>query len=148
MSGSAGSLGTGDREGPVRNIVLLIAGACLFGGCAKVSHMEQLLTLKAAADEQSQIATNVDERDRKFDLMVAEAKAGTLDQYGNKRKIERVFGKPVYARKAAWGGPEAESWLYRYATEYFQADKIYLYFNTDGNLVRSEFLENKNGEVR
>lgn len=122
----------------------------VLGGCSQVSHVDELMALKAVADEQDQIGRQVKAQDRKFDLMVAEARAGTLESYTDKTKIVRAFGEPIFIRPASGegGGEELESWLYRHATEYFKADKIYLYFDTDGNLVRSEYLEAQDGEVR
>ena len=110
--------------------------------------MDQLLTLKGVADEQTRIKKFVDEQDRKFDKMVEEARAGTLDQYMSQRKFMRAFGEPVYITMVKEDDRELETWLYRHATAYFHADKIYLYFDRDGNLVRSEYQEAKDGEVR
>jgi hypothetical protein len=110
--------------------------------------MEQLLTLKAIADEQTQIEKYIGEQDRRFDKMVEEIKAGTLDQYGNKPKIVRTFGEPVYVQDVTENDQELESWLYRPAVEFLHSDKIYLYFDPAGNFVRSEYLENKDGKIR
>lgn len=132
----------------MRRIMTLFILTCALGGCAKVSHMDQLLTLKGVADEQTRIKKFVDEQDRRFDKMVEEAKAGTLDQYINKREFMRTFGKPVFVTMVKEEDRELEAWLYRHATEYFHADKIYLYFDADGNLVRSEYQEANDGEVR
>ena len=80
--------------------------------------------------------------------MLEEVKAGTLERHSNKKRIQRAFGDPVYARNVVKDDQELESWLYRYATEYFDVDKIYLYFDLDGNLVTSEYREGTNGESR
>ena len=127
---------------------IFIFSLVVLAGCAKVQNLDELLTLKAVADEQTRLAQYVDEQDRKFDLMVAEAKAGTLDSYSNQRKIQRTFGDPVYVAQDNREGQDVETWLYRYATKYFDADKIYLYFDEDGNLISSEYREFKHGEVR
>ena len=127
--------------------IVIIFTVCLFlGGCAKVGHIDELLTLKDLANEQDQIGQYVEEQDRNFELMLKEAKAGTLDDYSNKRNIQRAFGEPVYARNVAQDNQEIESWLYRYATKYFGVEKIYLYFDLDGNLVKSEYVGGTNGE--
>ena len=115
-------------------------------GCAKARHLDQLLTLKNLADEQDQMKEYVQEQDQNFERMLEEARAGTLDQYSNKRKIQRTFGDPVYVRNVTKDDQELESWLYRYATKYFGAEKIYLYFDFDGNLVESEYKEGTDGK--
>jgi len=141
-----GSGGSKQGENCLKRIVIIFIGCLLLSGCAKVRHLDQLLTLKDLADEQTRLGKYVEEQDRNFELMLEEAKAGTLDQYSNKRKIQRAFGDPVYARNMKEGDQELESWLYRYATKYFDVEKIYLYFDLDGNLVKSKYIEGTNGE--
>ena len=130
----------------MKKLMIILVGCLLFSGCANVRHLDQLLTLKDLADEQAQLNAYVQEQDRNFELMLEEAKAGTLQQYSNKRTIQREFGDPVYARNVMEDDQQWESWLYRYATQYFGVEKIYLYFDLEGNLVKSKYLEGTNGE--
>jgi len=90
----------------LKKIIILFFGLIVLGGCAKVSHLDQLLTLKGLADEQVEMGKEIEEQDRKFELMLEEMKAGTLDEYANKRKIERTFGGPIYVKKCeqTWSG--------------------------------------------
>jgi len=135
-------------ERGVKKFILIFLAAAIVSGCTKVKHIDQLLTLKALADEQTRMGKYVDERDKQFEQMLAEMEAGTLDQHANKRKIVRIFGDPIYVRNAEENGKSLEVWLYRYATEFFDSEKIYLYFDSDDNLVKSEYMEVPNGEVR
>ena len=141
-----GSGGSKQGENRLKKTVIIIAGCLLLSGCAKVRHLDQLLTLKDLANEQTLLNAYVEEQDKNFKLMLEEAESGTLDEYSNKRKVQRTFGDPVYARDVKEDGQELESWLYRYATEYFGGEKIYLYFDLDGNLVKSEYVEGTNGK--
>ena len=119
----------------------MISLALLLTGCAKVSHLDQLLTLKDLAGEQAAINRDIKKQDANFDRMREEAKAGTLERYSSKRKILKEFGEPVYTRAVEQDGGQIEAWLYRHATEYFGTDKVYLYFDVQGKLVRSEYIE-------
>ena len=130
----------------MKRLSIIFAGCLLLCGCSKVRHLDQLLTLKDLANEQTQLGQYVEGQDRNFELMLEEVKAGTLELYSNKRKIQRAFGDPVYTRNVVEDDQELESWLYRYATQYFGAEKVYLYFDLDGNLVKSEYIEGTNGE--
>ena len=132
----------------LKNTIFLILGLFVMGGCAKVSHLDQLLTLKGLADEQAQMSLDAQEQDKKFDLMLAEKKAGTLDQYLTKGKILRTFGEPIYVTRADRDNQEVEKWLYRYTAEFFGSEKIYLYFDSEENLIESEYIGRGNGEVR
>ena len=131
----------------MRKIIIMFLGCVLASGCSKVSHLDQLLTLKDLAEEQEAANQYIEKQDRNFDLMLKEAKAGTLDQYSNKREIRQAFGDPVFARDFVEGDEVGEFWLYRYVTQYFGAEKIYLYFDNDGNLFKSEYKEEENGEI-
>lgn len=143
----SGSGGFENGTGWMRKIIMIVLGCAAISGCAKVSHMDQLLTLKGMADEQAGLNRYVEEQNANFDRLLAEVKAGTLEQYGNKREIRRIFGEPIFARSDAESEQKTETWLYRYATQYFGADKVYLYFDSDGVLVRTEYIGGKNGKI-
>jgi len=120
----------------------------MFSGCAKATHLDQLLTLKGLADEQDKMGRYVEKQDQKFELMINEFQAGTLDQYLNKKKIVRTFGDPIHVKRVNKNDQQLESWLYRYSTQFFDSEKIYLYFDPDNNLVESEYIGKKNGKIR
>jgi len=125
----------------------MFAGVLLLSGCAKVRHLDQLLTLKGLADEQVQMNRYVKKQDENFESLVEEIQKGTRNRYSNKRKIRRAFGEPIFVRPVTDGDQELESWLYRYAAEFFGSEKVYLYFDASGSLVKSEYIEEKDGKV-
>ena len=132
----------------MKYIIILFLGLFVVSGCAKISHLDQLLTLKGLADEQEQLKLYVEEQDEKFNLMLEEMKAGTLGLYLNKGKIYRTFGDPVYVKKTNKNDQEMEIWLYRYATEFFDSEKIYLTFDSNENLIETEYVGGEDGESR
>jgi len=136
-----------DGRNHLRKIIIVFACCVFFSGCAKMKNLNQLLTLKDLADEQTRLNQHVKEEDQKFELMVDEQKAGTLDQYADKDEIIETFGKPIYVKNVIEEDVELEAWLYRYAAEFFGGEKIYLYFDNNGNLVKSEYIEEKDGEI-
>ena len=144
----SGSDGHEQRKGCLRKVVIMLLGCVLAGGCAKVSHLDQLLMLKGLSDEQAAVNQYVQTQDRNFDLMLKAVRDGTLEQYSTARKMRQAFGEPVFARKVTQEDQEMESWLYRYATQYFGAEKVYLYFDLKGNLVKSEYVEENDGKIR
>jgi len=135
-------------ENNLNKIYILLFLTTICGGCAKISHLDQLLTLKGLADEQVQMGKQIDEQDQKFEMMLEEVKAGTLNQYLNKKLIVQEFGEPIYIKSVNKNEQQMEVWLYRYAAEFFGAEKIYLYFDSDENLINSEYMERPNGEIR
>lgn len=132
----------------MKKTIIIFAGILFLSGCAKARHLDQLLTLKNLADEQVQMNRYVESQDQNFESMIKEIEAGTLNQYSNKRKILRKFGDPIYVRNVTDGDQDLESWLYRYAAEFFGVEKIYLYFDSSGSLVKSEYIEERNGKIK
>ena len=128
------------------SILFIVLFVC--AGCARVKRIDQLLTLKDLADEQAVMSQYIEEQDQKFELMLNEARTGTLDQYLNKQRILTAFGDPVFVKHVKEDDQELESWLYRYSTEFFDSEKIYLYFDADNNLVKSKHRGKKDGEIR
>ncbi|MBN1870185.1 MAG: hypothetical protein JW847_06410 [Candidatus Omnitrophica bacterium] len=132
----------------MKKFVIIFTGCLFLCGCAKVSHLDQLLTLKGLADEQEQLNQYIKAQDRNFERMLEEAKAGTLKSYSNQKKVRKAFGEPVFARNETIESRELEMWLYRYATAYFGGEKIYLYFDLNGDLVKIQYIEAAHGESK
>ena len=129
----------------MNKIPLMLMICLIVSGCSKVSHLDQLLTLKDLADEQEQMGKQIQAQDQKFEMMLDEMKAGTLNQYANKSKISRAFGGPIYMKTVQQDDHWRDVWLYRYAGKFFGSEKIYLYFDADDNLVGSEYFGGSNG---
>lgn len=136
-----------NRGESLRKIFLMCAGIAVLTGCSKVSHIDQLLTLKGLADEQVEMNKYVAEQDQKFEQMLKEYKAGTLGTYLSKGKIVRTFGEPIYKKNIFDGNQSFERWLYRYETRFFGSEKIYMYFDADENVVKTEYVGGSHGEI-
>jgi len=137
-----------EKDCLLKALLILFISVFVLSGCAKVQHLDQLLTLKGLADEQVKLGKYVDKQDQKFEMMLEEVKAGTLVQYLNKRKIVRTFGDPIYVKQVKRDDQELETWMYRYSTQFFDSEKVYLYFDSDDNLVESQYIGANDGEVR
>ena len=119
-----------------------------FTGCAKLAHMDQLLTLKGLSDEQTQMGKEIKHQDAKFERLVAEVREGTISRYKKQESVSGTFGAPVFTEKVAEGGRPLEVWVYRYAARFFDSPKVYLYWNQAGELVQWKYEEGKdNGKI-
>jgi len=68
-------------------------------------------------------------------------KSGELiNQCENKKDVVKKFGEPIYVKDVSKDGKEMKAWLYRYATRYFNSEKVYLYFDLEGKLLESEHV--------
>ncbi|MBI5149978.1 MAG: hypothetical protein HZA28_04320 [Candidatus Omnitrophica bacterium] len=117
-----------------------------FAGCAKIAHMDQLLTLKAVSDEQTQMGKEIKRQDAKFERLVAAVEEGLIAKYKSQKSVSGEFGQPVYVWQTDDDGQSLEVWAYRYAAQFFGSPKVYLYWNQSGELVRWEYQGGKNGK--
>lgn len=121
----------------VRTFVLLLF-LFVLTGCAKVAHLDQLLTLKAYSDNTKIQEDFVEQQDARFKKLLATFEEGRLKEYPDRESIRKEFGEPVFKRKIEGGGDTSEQWLYRYAVRYFDSEKVYLVFDKEGMLTSWE----------
>lgn len=112
----------------------------IISGCAKVQHLPELLTLKGVADAQVAMAKEVTAADKKFDALAADVKTGKIADYKNRKAIVRKFGPPILSEERMKDGALYNVALYRYATQFFGSDKVYLYYDGSGALKKWEFI--------
>lgn len=130
--------------------VLIIAGS----GCAKVAHMQELLTLKAYSDEGAVQERYVKIQDEKFEQLLAAMREDAISSGTSKRDFLKKYGDPIYVREVTRDGIVCDEWLYRYALRSFDSDKGYFYFSTDGKLLSWQYVpleekkENTNDQRR
>lgn len=125
-------------------LLLILCVAVFCGGCAKLEHLQELLTLKDMSDEQDRLDRYVKEQDKKFEELIAAVKSESIKNYSNNKIILKAFGEPIMREKITQNGQEMESWLYRYAKIYFGSEKVYLQFNPSGELVSWEYVPAQN----
>ena len=115
---------------PVYLVIVLLCG------CAKVAHLNELLTLKRVADSQKQIEIYLAKQERGFNRLNEDIKNNALAKGQLKRSIIAKYSEPVLTKE-----PEPESvgikeiLLYRHPTNYFKSDRIYLYFDNGNKLI-------------
>jgi outer membrane murein-binding lipoprotein Lpp len=119
---------------------LVLTGALFLTGCARLQHLDQLLTLKDLSGEQDSLGRHVEEQDARFDALLRAVEDKTIGQYTDERKILKDFGEPVYREETTRGNQQLNRWAYRYATQFFGSPKVYLYLDPGGRLVRWEFI--------
>lgn len=121
-------------------IVLLVAP---LSGCAKLAHMQELLTLKAYSEEKDQQVELVRGQDERFQKLIQLAESKGLGPYTTQESFLKEFGAPVLKKSVVKEEQPLEEWLYRYSTEYFDSPKVYLYFDETGALQRWDYLPGK-----
>ena len=126
----------------MKRLLVILVLSIVLSGCSILGHLDELLTLKGVGDEQAAMDKEVQRQNKKFALLVdATQKESFLKDYPTQDQIKRRFGEPIFSRPQIKDGKDLELWLYRKATQYFDGDKIYLYFDGTGQLVSWEYVE-------
>ena len=124
----------------MKKVIFLIIASIVLAGCAKLQHLDQLLTLKGVADEQGRLDAYVEKQDSKFKSLLKAVEDKSISHYSKKETIVRKFGDPVYCEDIQKDNQPAEFCLYRYAKKYFNSEKVYFYFDAKGNLFNWEYI--------
>ena len=123
--------------------ICLVIVSCVLvifaSGCAKLAHLDQLLTLKGLSDEQTQMGKEIERQDARFDNLVAAVQEGSISKYKDQKSVTGQFGSPIFTEKIEEDGRSLEVWAYRYAAQFFDSPKVYLYWDQAGQLVRWEY---------
>ena len=136
-------------------ILLFFLTGCM--QAKQLAHLDPLLRLKGMSENGDEKNKFVEQQNKRFEQLAAVVKAGRIHEFRDKKQILEAFGEPVFTKTvtedSVLGNGEpfshvpAEQWLYRYATKYFNAEKIYLYFDDKGNLLRCDYVIPPAGKV-
>lgn len=107
-------------------------------GCATISHLDELLTLKSMDNSQTDMKRSIARQEEGFALLREDVDADNLKVGTSKRRIIVKYGEPIISSTLNEASGE-EILLYRRPTRYFDSDKIYLYFDASKKLMRIEY---------
>jgi hypothetical protein len=103
-------------------------------------HMDELLTLKAYSDEKDGQHKWVDAEEERFEHILAAARDGSIKNYSSQSAVLDEFGEPVLRDEVTDNGQPLSRWLYRHPIQKSATDRVYLYFSSDGHLLKSEHV--------
>ncbi|MFA5059597.1 MAG: hypothetical protein WC676_03120 [Candidatus Omnitrophota bacterium] len=124
-----------------KEIIILSFGLIIFCGCAKLAHLEELLTLKSFSDNQAQQVKYVEVQDKKFALLLEAIKNDQMKDHPDKKEFLKTFGQPILAKRVVENGVELEEYLYRYSAKLSGSEKVYVYFDAQGKISRWRYVE-------
>lgn len=102
--------------------------------------MHELLRLKGYSQEKDRQGLLVQEQNQVFERLLAKARNGELKKYPDDKSILEAFGAPVFEKNVVVEQVRYVVWMYRYSTQLIGSDKVYLYFDPQGNLKFYDFL--------
>ena len=83
-------------------------------------------------DNQHRLVQSVDDH---YDLLNMAIVQGHITEYKDKSSFQTSFGYPILKKDL---GDGTERWLYRYAIYKFAKDKVYVYFDHRGKMIKWE----------
>lgn len=132
-----------------RDLFFLLMAGFFISGCAKIAHMQELLTLKAYSDEGAAQERYIEKQDKKFEQLLVAVRENAIIPGIGKKSFFKKYGEPVYVREMVCDGASCDQWLYRYAVRPFDSDKVYVYFSKGGKLLSWQYVpreDKKEGE--
>ena len=118
--------------------LILIICIILFSSQGCIFFNKEIMTLKRAGDSQKQISSYIKKQVKLFDKLVGDLKNDKLKPGVSKSSIISIYGDPVLITKKP-APLYGEVLLYRHPTEFFNSDKVYLYFDGDWILIGWEY---------
>jgi len=106
-------------------------------GCRAISNFDELSVMGAYSREKDTQAHLVQSIDDHYDALVKVIAQGAISDYKDKTVFVRNFGEPILKKNLNDG---TEQWLYRYAIYKTAKDKVYVYFDRNGQQVKWEKL--------
>ncbi|MGB4521139.1 MAG: hypothetical protein WBI28_04335 [Candidatus Omnitrophota bacterium] len=108
-----------------------------FCGCS-----ESINALKTFSLDQQEMQKYVEEQKTLFLILKSDIENNKIVPGTPKEKILFAYGTPVICRPDKDKSAKLEVCIYRHPLQGIVSDKIYLYFNKDGNLNSAYYLRN------
>jgi hypothetical protein len=117
-----------------RLLFVFIALITILGGCAFFNKAPQLLTLKRVSNSQKQMERCVEKKKNYLKKLIKDINTNRLKKGITYRRFIKLYGEPVLEKDSDKKNIKKRL-LYRHPTEYFNTDKVYLYFDRLDKLV-------------
>ena len=124
----------------MKKIWPLVCSLFLLTGCAKLAHLQELLTLKDYSDDHDQQEVYIKNHDASFERLLVAVKNNSFNQFPDQKSFLKTIGKPILIKKVVLNGESMERWLYRYTRKSFDSPKVYLYFDQFQKLRQWEYF--------
>jgi len=115
---------------------LVLICLCL-SGCTILENLDELSLMgqySREKDTQHRLVKSINDH---YDALINVIAQGHIGDYKNQSSFAHSFGDPIHKKDLNDGG---QRWLYRYAIYRFAKDKVYVYFDRSGQVVKWEKL--------
>jgi hypothetical protein len=112
-------------------------------GCTQlkqVQNLDQLLVLKEYSEEKEAQGKWIEQETENFNGILAAVRDGSIKNSPDRESIREQFGDPVIIENIEKDNAPVEQWLYRHPLQKLAFERVYLYFDSNGRLVRYEIV--------
>ncbi|MDP8266346.1 MAG: hypothetical protein P9M07_05310 [Candidatus Aceula meridiana] len=106
-------------------------------GCA-ARHVSEIKRVQAYSKDGDLKQKHVEQKDAKFEALLKIVKSGEITNYKTQDDFLKDFDEPVFRKDSREGQEYDHLWLYRYYAKMWGSEKVYLYFDKSGKLLRWE----------
>ena len=106
-------------------------------GCTAIENLDELSVLGQYSREKDDQHREVKWINARYDALIKVIEEGKIGNYKDESAFLHSFGEPILKKDLR---PGVAQWLYRYAICKFAKDKVYLYFDSAGQLIKWERL--------
>lgn len=99
-------------------------------GCTAVSKLPKLLTLKRLGDSQKHMERYIQTKKQHLAKLIQDIEAGRLNSGLTHQEFIAAYGEPVLYLESE-PADRGKTLLYRHPTQYFDTDRVYVYFDQD-----------------
>ena len=110
----------------------------LLSGCAVIHHLDQLQTMGEFSRDKNVQGKMVDTANASYASLLTAINTGKIKEYPSMEAIRNNFGEPIDTAAVLIDGVSCRIWLYRDAIPQTAKDKVYLYFDPQGKLIKFE----------
>ena len=110
----------------------------LSSGCSILGHLDELSTLGDYSRDKDNQGKEVKLINDHYDALVKAINDKQMDSFSTQVDIRTTFGEPITIRLIETKDKKFERWTYRYAVIKQAKDRVYLYFDEKGKLVKYE----------
>ena len=118
-------------------IPYLLLAVLGLSGCTIISNSDELYMLgdySREKDNQHRLVKSINDH---YDALTKAIDQKAINEYKDEAAFVHSFGDPILKKDLSGGG---QRWLYRYAIYRFAKDKVYVYFDRNGKMIKWEKL--------
>jgi hypothetical protein len=120
--------------GIIPYLLLVLLG---LSGCTILENLDEISTLgnySREKDAQHRLVKSINDH---YDALIKAVDLGRVSDYKDKSSWTFSFGDPLLKKDLSGG---VQRWLYRHAIYRLSKDKVYVYFDRSGKMIRWERL--------